>query len=158
MSSVLSLEASQKIHALIGNYETENYWVKGSILYGYEGDKEIALDSKWSLWSWGKPTYQDVVHGERFYDFSIRALTPESRRMFEEDNKMRKTYFSSIPAPTFAELLRVLTRIANKLKWCFRSSILEDDVPSILASIYMEAKTEEKGMLEIEKCLMAWLK
>lgn len=118
----LSLEPSKLIHAVIGDFETENEWFKPHW-----------NEDRWIL-----------------------------QRRHKEDDGGTGDY----PAPTFAELIRVLPRIGEKKGWSDKittnkyGEILDSEVWQKVCKIvakYMDAPTELEGMKAVEEYLMKLL-
>lgn len=114
----LSLEPSKRIHALIGDYETEKRW--------------------------------------REYDVPGSSVNLEPT-----NDRLRLVTKQNYPAPTFAELLRVLPRIGEMKGWTKAHRL--QDIPTIsnvrnkLSRLYSCATTGEQGMKDVENYLMKLL-
>jgi len=146
-----SLELSKKIYEIVGSYETENYWVNGSIEYGYEGEHEIRRDGVWTLWYWGKPTYQDVVHTEEFYSFNSVGKRDEWSKLIQKEDQERKDYLQAFPSHSFAELVRILPKIGGKKG--FPEGLDARVQACRITILYQDALTEPEGMQAVESYL-----
>lgn len=137
--TTLSLEASKKVFDLIGEYGTENYW------------------GKWCLHS-------------RFCDREPIELHKEGEMKLDSvgDADSFSHGKDDIPAPTFAELIRVLPRISDTKKWTSHNGKIQginrikvkggvSEMIAHMTMIYMYAPSEPQGMKEVEKYLMELL-
>lgn len=110
MSSRASLELSKKIFELVGEYDTERFWIRR------------LTTGEWVL--------QNNQH--------------------LDDN--------CVPAPTFAEIVRVLPKIGEKKKITRETASYSSRFYSEnLVYLYMSEKTEPEGMKAVEDYLMKLL-
>jgi len=146
--TTLSLEASKKVFEIVGEYEAEEYWIKGEVVHGEEGEVDIRLGDTWNLYRYGKPDEWDM---ELTYD-ELKSGSDLHTLYLEKYAQL--TYF---PAPKFAELVRALPKIGEKMCWNSgfgRTGTCLIDVLYNMSIIYMNAPTEPEGMQAVEEYLL----
>lgn len=143
--TTLSLEASKKVYEIVGEYETEKCWVQGSVEFDCDGSPEITLGEEWSLYE-GRPGKFDLSTS----DIGYGIPTPEWSRILDERLKTLKVF----PTYNFAELVRVLPKIAKAKGWAdYECPLFFQDI----GALYMSGKTEPEGMAAVETYLMELL-
>lgn len=72
----------------------------------------------------------------------------------EFTEEVREPWVVCIPRPNFAELIRVLPKIAKVKGWAdYECPLFFQDI----GALYMSGKTEQEGMAAVEKYLMELL-
>ncbi len=144
--TTLSLEASKKVFEIVGEYEAEEYWIKGEVVHGEEGEVDIRLGDTWNLYRYGKPDEWDM---ELTYD-ELKSGSDLHTLYLEKYAQL--TYF---PAPKFAELVRALLKMqkatGNNEEWA--SAWCRINATAMVIA-YMQAPTEQEGLRAVEKILM----
>lgn len=96
---------------------------------------------------------------ERYWVVYRSAVTGSPRLIWAKPRNGRqsdsKNYLVRIPAPNFAETIRVLPRIGEKKGWSdLDQGIYRDDI----AMLYAEAPIEPEGMDDVNSYLLKLLK
>lgn len=131
-NQVTNLQLSLKLKSLNVKQESLFYWVPGSLIYGHEGDVDIANDDKWSLWTKLREPFElefKTTLDEEFFKAGTE-LTEEFINKIDMERAERKAQICS--AFTVAEL-------GEFIGW---EMLMICGLPNSLKDFIHDAKTE----------------